>query len=40
MDVAKRLAGVLCTQILPFCDQRVLDLFTSFETEMYERPTG
>jgi methyl acetate hydrolase len=35
LDPAKRVAGVLMTQILPFGDRAVLDLLDAFETKVY-----
>lgn len=37
LDPTRTVAGVLCTQVLPFADARVLDLFTAFETALYEQ---
>jgi CubicO group peptidase (beta-lactamase class C family) len=36
LDPKRSVAGVLCTQVLPFADAKVLDLFTGFETALYE----
>ena len=36
VDPAKRVAGVICTQILPFVDPRVMDLYTKFESGVYQ----
>jgi methyl acetate hydrolase len=36
LDPAKQVAGVICTQILPFGDAKVLDLFAGFEQAVYE----
>ena len=36
VDPAKRVAGVICTQILPFVDPRVMDLYTKFERGVYQ----
>jgi methyl acetate hydrolase len=35
IETRRRVAGVLLTQILPFADQRVLDLFEQFERGIY-----
>jgi len=35
IDPARRLAGVILTQVLPFADDRVLRLFGEFESTMY-----
>jgi methyl acetate hydrolase len=35
VDPARRLAGLILTQILPFCDQPVLNLFDEFERAIY-----
>ncbi|MSO76931.1 MAG: class A beta-lactamase-related serine hydrolase [Alphaproteobacteria bacterium] len=35
IDPARRVAGVLLTQIIPFADPRVLDVFAAFETATY-----
>jgi methyl acetate hydrolase len=35
IDPAKRVTGVILTQILPFADAKVLSLFEQFETAMY-----
>jgi hypothetical protein len=35
VDPAKRVAGVICPQILPFVDPRVMDLYTKFESGVY-----
>lgn len=35
VDPARRIAGMILTQILPFCDQPVLDLFDEFERAIY-----
>ena len=37
VDPARGVAGLLLTQILPFCDQDVLDLFEEFEHAVYRR---
>lgn len=37
IDPVKQVAGVVLTQILPFGDERVLDLFAKFETAIYEQ---
>jgi CubicO group peptidase (beta-lactamase class C family) len=37
LDPKRAVAGVLCTQVLPFADAEVLDLFTGFETALYEQ---
>src|SRR6476661_1831730 len=36
VDPAKRVAGVICTQILPFVDPRVMSLYTQFESGVYK----
>ncbi len=36
VDPAKRVAGVICTQILPFVDPHVMDLYTKFESGVYQ----
>ena len=36
VDPAKRVAGVICTQILPFVDPRVMDIYTKFESGVYQ----
>lgn len=36
LDPARRVAGVLLTQVLPFADAAVLRLFEEFETAVYE----
>ena len=36
VDPAKRVAGVICTQILPFVDPRVMELYTKFESGVYQ----
>ena len=35
VDPARRIAGLLLTQLLPFCDRAVLDLFGAFERAIY-----
>jgi CubicO group peptidase (beta-lactamase class C family) len=35
LDPRHQLTGVLLTQILPFADTRVLDLFAAFESAIY-----
>ena len=35
VDPTRRVAGLLLTQILPFCDRAVLDLFDRFEHAVY-----
>jgi len=35
IDPAKKVAGVILTQILPFFDSKVLDLFGRFEKAIY-----
>jgi methyl acetate hydrolase len=35
LDPARRIAGLLLTQILPFCDRPALDLFDQFERAIY-----
>ena len=37
IDRTRRLAGVMLTQMLPFADRRVLDLFERFETAIYSQ---
>lgn len=39
IEPRRRLAGVILTQILPFGDARVLDLFEQFERAIYAMPT-
>src|SRR3989441_4631037 len=36
IDPAKRVTGLIMTQILPFADQRVLKLYGQFESSVYE----
>jgi methyl acetate hydrolase len=36
VDPAKRIAGVVCTQILPFVDPRVMSLYSQFESGVYK----
>lgn len=36
LDPTKRIAGVFCTQLLPFADARALDAFAGFERAIYE----
>ena len=36
IDPAKRVTGLIMTQILPFADQRVLKLYGQFERAVYE----
>ncbi len=36
IDPAKRVTGLIMTQILPFADQRVLKLYGQFESGVYE----
>jgi methyl acetate hydrolase len=36
VDPARRITGLILTQILPFCDQPVLDLFADFERAIYD----
>jgi CubicO group peptidase (beta-lactamase class C family) len=36
VDPARRVAGLILTQILPFCDQAILDLFAEFERAIYD----
>jgi methyl acetate hydrolase len=36
VDPAKRVAGVICTQILPFVDPRVMNLYGKFESGVYK----
>jgi methyl acetate hydrolase len=35
IDPAKQIAGVIMTQILPFLDSKVVDLFGKFEKAIY-----
>jgi CubicO group peptidase (beta-lactamase class C family) len=35
IDPVKRIAGVIMTQIMPFFDSKVLDLFDKFEQAIY-----
>ena len=35
IDPCKRITGLMLTQILPFADARVLDLFEQFERGIY-----
>jgi CubicO group peptidase (beta-lactamase class C family) len=35
IDPAKRIAGVILTQMVPFADETVLHLFHEFETAVY-----
>jgi CubicO group peptidase (beta-lactamase class C family) len=37
LDPAKRVAGVILMQLLPFADPRALDLFAAFEKDVYDR---
>jgi methyl acetate hydrolase len=37
LDLKRHLAGVICTQVLPFADARVLDLFARFERAIYDQ---
>jgi methyl acetate hydrolase len=37
LDPEARLAGVFCTQILPFADPQALELFAAWETAVYEK---
>jgi CubicO group peptidase (beta-lactamase class C family) len=37
LDLERRLGGVICTQVLPFADARVLDLFANFEKAVYDQ---
>ena len=37
LDPRKRVVGVICTQILPFADEKVLDLSAGFERAIYDR---
>jgi len=37
LDPTHKVAGLICTQVLPFADSRVLDLFARFETAIYEQ---
>jgi methyl acetate hydrolase len=36
VDPARRITGLILTQILPFCDRPVLDLFADFERAIYD----
>ena len=36
LDPSRRVAGVILTQILPFTDSRVLNLYAQFETGVYK----
>jgi methyl acetate hydrolase len=36
VDPAKRVAGVICTQVLPFVDPRVVNLYGKFESGVYK----
>ena len=36
IDPAKRVTGLIMTQILPFADQRALKLYGQFESSVYE----
>ena len=36
LDPAKRVTGLIMTQILPFADQRVLPLYGQFESGVYQ----
>ena len=36
LDPAKRVTGLIMTQILPFADQRALKLYGQFESAVYE----
>jgi methyl acetate hydrolase len=36
VDPAKRVVGVICAQILPFVDPRVMDLYNKFESGVYQ----
>ena len=40
IDPAKRVTGVILTQILPFADQRVLAPYGKFERGVYDALTG
>ena len=37
IDPARKIGGVILTQLFPFADQKVLELFSSFERAVYER---
>ena len=37
LDPTKEVAGVICTQVLPFADATVLDLFAGFEKAIYDQ---
>jgi len=37
LDPVNQVAGVICTQVLPFGDAKVLDLFAAFEKAIYEQ---
>jgi methyl acetate hydrolase len=36
VDPTKRIAGVICTQILPFVDPRVMSVYSQFESGVYK----
>jgi len=36
LDPSKRVAGVILTQVLPFADPRVLNLYATFESGVYK----
>ena len=35
IDRTRGVTGVFLSQVLPFCDATAIDLFTTFETEVY-----
>jgi CubicO group peptidase (beta-lactamase class C family) len=37
LDPNHNLTGLICTQVLPFADAKVLDVFSRFETAIYEQ---
>lgn len=37
IDPVKEVAGILLTQVFPFADEQVMDLFSQFETLIYEQ---
>jgi len=37
IDPARNVGGVILTQLFPFADKKVLDMFSSFERAVYER---
>jgi CubicO group peptidase (beta-lactamase class C family) len=40
VDPTKRITGTIMTQLLPFADQHVLDLFAQFESGLYRAATS